>query len=234
MFINNYYSEKDSQILISKQQASDFAKTIADDFNPIHDPDSKNFCVPGDLLFSLILQKYGLSQKMTFTFSGMVGDNVPLNFPTSSAEFSLTDDNEKEYLKVEHQGDVSNDETLIETFSKNYVAFSGKNFPDLIVPLMEEHKVMINPARPLVIYESMSIDLETLDIKQATLELTKTSLTVQGKKAKALLEFSVTSEGKVIGKGLKRLALRGLREFDQESVDGMVNLYKERKATLAP
>ncbi len=234
MFIDNYYSEKNSRILISKQQASNFAKTIADDFNPIHDPDSKNFCVPGDLLFSLILKRYGLSQRMTFTFSGMVGDSVPLHFPTAAAQFAITDDNEKQYLNVEHQGAVSTDKNLIETFSKNYVAFSGKNFPDLIVPLMEKHNVMINPARPLVIYESMSIDLETLDFQQATLELTNTSLTVQGKKGMALLEFCVASEGKVVGRGLKRLALRGLQEFDQESVDGMVKLYKERKATLAP
>lgn len=234
MFIDNYYSEKDSRILISKQQASDFAKTIANDFNPIHDPDSKNFCVPGDLLFSLVLKKYGLSQRMTFIFSGMVGDNVPLHFPAAAEQFSITDDNEKQYLNVEHQGDVSTDENMIAEFAKNYVAFSGHNFPDLIVPLMEEHKVMINPARPLVIYESMSIDLDTLAIKQPSLELTATNLKVQGKKAMAVLEFSVSSEGKVIGKGLKKLALRGLREFDQESVDGMVNLYKERKVTLAP
>ncbi len=96
MFIENFYTEKNARILISKQQASNFAKQIADDFNPIHDPDNKSFCVPGDLLFSLILNKYGLSQKMSFTFSGMVGDNVPLHFPQADNDaFSITDDNDK-------------------------------------------------------------------------------------------------------------------------------------------
>ena len=239
MFIENFFTEKDSRILISKQQASDFAKQIADDFNPIHDPDSKYFCVPGDLLFSLILDKYGLSQQMTFTFSGMVGDNIPLHFPPTSKdsgkdEFSITDDNEKHYLRVEHQGNVSINKEMISEFTKNYVAFSGTNFPDVIVPLMEEHNVMINPDRPLVIYDSMSIDLDTIDIQHPTLEPIGTSLKVQGKKAIALLEFAVKSDGETIGKGLKKLALRGLRDFDQEKVENMVNYYKERKITLAP
>jgi len=123
---------------------------------------------------------------------------------------------------------------MISEFTKNYVAFSGTNFPDVIVPLMEEHNVMINPDRPLVIYDSMSIDLDTIDIQHPTLEPIGTSLKVQGKKAIALLEFAVKSDGETIGKGLKKLALRGLRDFDQEKVENMVNYYKERKITLAP
>ncbi len=237
MFIDNFYTEKDSRILISKEQASTFAKQIADDFNPIHDPGSKYFCVPGDLLFSLILEKYGLSQQMTFTFSGMVGDSVPLHFPETekgSDEFSITDDNEKQYLRVEHSGEISTDKEMIPEFTKNYVAFSGKNFPDVIVPLMAEHNVMINPDRPLVIYDSMSIELDTIDIQHPTLELVGTSLTVQGKKAIALLEFAVKSDGEIIGKGLKKLMLRGLRDYDQDRVEKMVDYYNERKITLAP
>ncbi len=239
MFIENFYTEKDSRILISKQQASNFAKQIADDFNPIHDPDSKYFCVPGDLLFSLILEKYGLSQQMTFTFSGMVGDNIPLHFPenisrTNTDEFSITDDDEKQYLRVEHQGDISTKKEMISEFTKNYVAFSGTNFPDVIVPLMAEHNVMINPDRPLVIYDSMSISLDTVDMQHPTLEPIGSSLKVQGKKAIALLEFAVKSEGKTIGQGLKRLALRGLREFDQERVEKVIDYYNERKINLAP
>ncbi len=233
MFIENFYTEKNARILISKQQASNFAKQIADDFNPIHDPDNKSFCVPGDLLFSLILNKYGLSQKMSFTFSGMVGDNVPLHFPQADNDaFSITDDNDKHYLDVEHSGDISKDQEMISAFTKNYVAFSGTNFPDIIVPLMEEHNVMINPDRPLVIYNNMSIELDTIDIQNPTLELVGTSLTVQGKKAIALLEFAVKSNGETIGKGLKKLMLRGLREYNQEKADNLVEYYKKRKTSL--
>lgn len=234
MFIENFYTEKDARILISKQQASSFAKQIADDFNPIHDADNKYFCVPGDLLFSLILDKYGLSQKMSFTFSGMVGDNVALHFPQADTdEFSLTDDNDKQYLNVEHSGDISKDKEMISEFTKNYVAFSGKNFPDLIVPLMKEHNVMVHPERPLIIYDNMSIELDTVDIQHPTLELATTSLTVQGKKAIALLEFAVKSNGETVGKGIKTLMLRGLRKYDQQKISKMVEDHKERKISLA-
>lgn len=233
MFIEKFYIEKDARFLISKQQASNFAKQIADDFNPLHDPDHKNFCVPGDLLFSLILNKYGLSQKMSFTFSGMVGDNVPLHFPPAdNGEFTITDDNEKHYLDVEHSGSISEDKELISEFTKSYVAFSGKNFPDLIVPLMEEHNVMINPDRPMVVYNNMSIELDTIDIHNPALELVATSLTVQGKKAIVLLEFAVKSNGETVGKGIKKLMLRGLQKYDQEGVNGLVDYYKGRKASL--
>ena len=234
MFIENFYTEKDSRILISKEQASNFAKQIANDFNPLHDSDNKYFCVPGDLLFSLILNKYGLSQKMLFTFSGMVGDNIPLHFPhADNNEFSITDDNDKHYLNVEHSGDISKDEDMISEFAKDYVAFSGTNFPDVIVPLMKEHNVMINPDRPMVIYKNMSIELDTIDIQNPTLEPAGTSLTVQGKKATALLEFAVKSNGKTVGKGLKTLMLRGLQEYDQQKVDKIVDSYNERKVSFA-
>ena len=234
MFIEQFYTEKDSRILISKQQASNFAKQIADDFNPLHDPDNKSFCVPGDLLFSLILNKYGLSQQMSFTFSGMVGDNVPLHFPPADkGEFSITDDNDNHYLDVEHSGDISKDEAMISGFAKNYVAFSGMNFPDLIVPLMEEHDVMINPDRPMVIYNNMSIEFDSIDIQNPILELVGTNLSVQGKKAIALLEFAIKSNGETVGKGLKKLMLRGLLKYDQERVDRLVESFKKRKASFA-
>ena len=47
-----------------------------DDYNPLHDKDAKKFCAPGDLLFSLVLDRYGISERMEFTFAGMVDENV--------------------------------------------------------------------------------------------------------------------------------------------------------------
>ena len=73
MKLRDYYSENDGFIQFSREQASRFAKNVAGDFNPIHDPDSKRFCVPGDLLFACSLANFGLSEKMHVRFSGMVG-----------------------------------------------------------------------------------------------------------------------------------------------------------------
>ena len=81
MFLESYCDVINNKISFSRLQASDFAKQIADEFNPLHDADAKRFCVPGDLLFSLVLEKSGLSQDMGFTFLGMVNYCIELNFP---------------------------------------------------------------------------------------------------------------------------------------------------------
>ena len=230
MFLENFYSLDQGKTLVSPEQASNFAKKVADDFNPIHDPDAKRFCVPGDLLFSLVLSKYGLSQEMCFTFAGMVGKGVPLNFPESDDHrITITDDNEKEYLHIDRKGDVSRDADLIERFVKSYVAFSGHTFPHILVPLMAEHNVMINPARPLIMYESMSVDLDSVDISKPTLELSKTELAVNGKRGDARVTFNVKCGEDIVGKGVKKLVLSGLREFDQSQIDAVVQSYSDHK-----
>ncbi len=105
MFIEQYYSEENQKVNFTRQQASDFAKEIADDFNPIHNVDAKRFCVPGDLLFAVALSKTGLCQKMTFNFSGMVTDSVSLNIPEKvGLETRIVGDNDKEYLNFNVSG----------------------------------------------------------------------------------------------------------------------------------
>jgi len=55
MNLEKYYTLSGSRLSFSRQQASEFAKSVAGDFNPIHNVDSLRFCVPGDLLFSVII-----------------------------------------------------------------------------------------------------------------------------------------------------------------------------------
>lgn len=234
MFLDDYYNKKNDTVCVSPQQASNFAKKVAGDFNPIHDEDAKRFCVPGDLLFALVLNNYGLSQHMNFVFSGMVGDGVELIFPEATAEpITISDSNGKDYLTIERQGDTSTDPELIQNLTRRYVEFSGQTFPHILVPLMAEHKVMINPDRPLVIYESMTINIEQLDITDPQLELTRSSLEVDGKRGKVCLEFCLKSGGSIIGSGKKNMVISGLREFDQASIDLLANNYSERKQAYA-
>lgn len=80
MFLDRFHSVQDGHVVISALQASQFAKEIAGDFNPIHDPDARRFCVPGDLLFAIVLARFGLSENMTFRFRSLLGENVPLKF----------------------------------------------------------------------------------------------------------------------------------------------------------
>lgn len=230
MFLDPFHSKENGFIRISAEQASDFAKGISDDFNPIHDPGSRRFCVPGDLLFALALSNYGISQNMSFRFKGMVGALTPLAFPESNDQhLEIVNDKGKEFLDVERSGEVSHNPDLIEAMIRNYVVFSGHNFPGILVPLMAEHEVMINPARPLVIYEGMSFNLEHLDFSNPELELSEASLQVSGKRGDAELHFNITDAGRPVGTGLKKLVLSGLREYEEPVMQGMCDQYHSRK-----
>ncbi|MGB5446511.1 MAG: DUF3581 family protein, partial [Psychromonas sp.] len=101
MFLAPYYNENGNVVNISAQQASLFAKSKCQDFNPIHDPDSKRFCVPGDLLFALSLCKYGISESMKFEFTGMVGEDAGLLFPQNDdQQIIVTNEQGKSILEI--------------------------------------------------------------------------------------------------------------------------------------
>lgn len=231
MFIQQYCSIEKDDISFTRQQGSDFAKQVADDFNPLHNINAKRFCVPGDLLFSIIVAKAGLHKKMRFNFSGMVSDNITLTFPNKiEGSYNVVDSNDKTYLTVEASDDKTHCPLLINALTKAYVDFSGHTFPDILVKLMTENGVMINPARPMVMYQSMEIVLNQLDITTLSLKLAQTSLKIESKRGDAWLEFDLISDGNVVGHGKKHMLLSGLREYCQDSVDAMINQYKDSKA----
>jgi len=231
MFLDDFYTTSNNKISFTRQQASNFAKQIADDFNPLHNVDAKRFCVPGDLLFSLILTKSGLFQKMDFTFSGMVSNDIHLNFPnTIDAKASVTDDNSKDYMHVNVSGNSTNNEASIEALIRAYVEFSGHTFPHILVKLMEENNTMINPARPMVMYESMSIELESVDFTSVQLIESNSTLIIDGKRGSACLAFDLISNDVKVGHGKKHMLLSGLREYCQDTIDVIVQDYNETKA----
>ncbi|MFI3118599.1 MAG: DUF3581 domain-containing protein [Methylococcaceae bacterium] len=230
MFLKDFYSIYEGNISIAAEQASMFAKEVAHDFNPLHDIDAKRFCVPGDLLFALALEKYGLSQNMHFTFSGMVGHDVLLNFPDTDAGLINVSDNQgKAYLQIERSGNVSRDSALIESFIRDYVAFSGQNFPYVLVPLLAQEKVMFNLNRPLVIYESMTLSFDHLDFQQASVEMLEPKIDVDGKRASAFLHFQIKADGDIVGAGFKKLAISVPSDYEAEPMQAFVDEYLARK-----
>ncbi|MCU7873978.1 MAG: DUF3581 domain-containing protein [Candidatus Thiodiazotropha sp. (ex Lucinoma borealis)] len=229
MVLSNFFSMSGNQVKISRQQASRFAKEIADDFNPLHDTDAKMFCVPGDLLFSVALNRLGLSQHMRFNFSGMVSDNAVIFPDSESSQIDVVDSEGKQYLSILREGDISHDQALINCLSNRYVAFSGKTFPHILVPLMAQQGVMINPSRPLVMYQSMEINLDRLDLSDPHLESTGSSLDVQGKKGTVRLDFRFVEDGVEVGRGAKYMALRGLQSYQDETMQRVVDQYNSYK-----
>ncbi|XOB94550.1 DUF3581 family protein [Pseudomonadota bacterium 24LQ007] len=232
MFSEQFYSVQDGRIVISAPQASYFAKEIAGDFNPIHDPDARRFCVPGDLLFTIVVSRFGLSENMTFKFRNLLGAEVPLEFRESEngEAINVVDEAGKVYLEVTRKGAVTRDEKVIEEFSRCYVAASGKNFPHTLKPLMESHGVMFNPDRPMVMYESMSLALTQLENPHPDLELNNADLEVAGKRGNVTLEYNLQSSGKTVGEVAKRLVLGGLREYCPEAMAGIIEEFYRLKA----
>ena len=234
MNLEEYYNLDGPRLSFTRQQASDFAKKIASDFNSIHDTDSKRFCVPGDLLFAVILRHYGLRQVMGFSFSGMVGDDVSLILPEVNArEISIYDENDRKYLDVSSNGEHTRSAALIESLTRSYVEFSGLTFPQVLVPLMKDNDVMINTERPLVIYDHMRISLDRLDIDSVDLELTDPVFRLYGKRGDVALNFDLLSNGKSIGRGQKKIVLSGLRQYEQARIDELVEAYEGRRRRFA-
>lgn len=230
MFLTPYISRENSKFQFTRQQASHFAKKVAGDFNPIHDEDSKRFCVPGDLLFAALLDKEGISQKMRFEFSGMVNDGVELEVKRNSdSESVVVDDNGKEYLRFSHSGEQSRSAEFIEHVVSNYVQFSGMNFPHIMVPLMQEKQMMINCQRPLVIYESMEVEFSRLDLTHPEVEFSGATFDIEGKRGTVTLNFNFKEDGIVIGKGVKRMVASGLKPYSEEAIDDLVERFNARK-----
>lgn len=231
MFLDPYLSHDGDEVRISAEQGSRFAKQVAGDFNPIHDADSKRFCVPGDLLFALVLSSRGLSRRMGFKFAGMLGADIPLRFVAPAhGQLMVQDAAGKTYLEVTWDGTPDGDPALTEQLVRSYVRFSGRNFPHILVPLMREHGVMINTQRPLVVYESMSFELQRLDLEAPELKLVDSHLEVRGKRGDARLYFALEQGGEPVGKGFKKLVLSGLRDFRQEEIQALVDRYAGWKA----
>ena len=226
MFLDPFYTvDAAGAVRISAAQGSAFAKGIAGDFNPLHDADNPRFCVPGDLLFALVLCRHGLRSRMAFRFAGMAGADTPLDFRPAADGLTVVDAAGKTCLEVSWSGAESRDESLIETLVRRYVAFSGHNFPHILVPLMERHGVMINTDRPLVIYERMSFALDRLDCPDPELALVDSQLQVSGRRGEAALAFAFGQAGEPLGHGAKTLILSGLRDHEPVALQRLVDRY---------
>lgn len=231
VFLDPYFRTDNGYIVISADQGSAFAKEIAGDFNPIHDTDNRRFCVPGDLLFSLALNRYGLSRKMSVHFAGMVSADTPLIFPDHDAGvIDVKDEAGKTYMHVEHSGETLHEPSAVETFTREYVKFSGQNFPYILVPLLREYEVMFNPKRPFVIYERMAFELESAALKSPTLELADRTMNISGRRGDALFQFQVMDQGQIVGTGTKTLIISGLQPYDDALMQEVVDNFNAAKS----
>ena len=226
-----YYRCEQDTVVVSAQQGSGFAKDIAGDHNPIHDVDAPRFCVPGDLLFALIVEHYGLARHMTLTFRGMLRADTPLRFPTApEAAFSIADAAGRDYVGVELGPRMPAPPAVQRGVIEAYVACSGQTFPDLLQPLLEAHQVMFNPDRPLVVYNSMALAFDGPLTATPSLSLTQTHLEVTGKRGDAQFDFDILENGQQIGRCWKKMVVSGLRAYSSADMGAVVARYQARRA----
>jgi hypothetical protein len=231
-FLDPYINIIDEDcISVSAKQGCNFAKNIAGDFNPIHDSDSKRFCVPGDLVFSEAIRRYGLHQSMEFNFLEMLSADSHIRYSNerSKSYQYASNRNEKKVMDIHIGGSQIENNYLADEFTQAYVRFSALSFPTILVPLMKKHHVMINVDRPLIVYKSMSFNIFQTGIDHINIELIESTLEVDGKRGNACFIFSMSSNGSVIGKGMKKLILSGLREFNKEKIKNLTKAYLEKK-----
>lgn len=239
MFLKPFFSivsntSNHYQFQFTRQQASHFAKKIAGDFNPIHDEDSSRFCVPGDLLFAVLLQKEGISEKIRVDFSGMVTEGINLHIAQKNEqEIALVNDNGKEFLHLNRVGAINRDPSFIEHIVTSYVQFSGMNFPHIMVPLMEEQQMMINCQRPLVIYENMEMEFDRLDLLHPEVSFNGATFDITGKRGTVTLNFEFKEDSQVVGRGIKRMIASGLRAYNAQEIEQLVERFRECKIEFA-
>lgn len=231
MNITDYFTMESGELSFDPARASEFAKHVAGDFNPLHDTDNKRFCVPGDLLFSVLMHRYGLHSVVSVQFAGMLDGKSSVKLPAElSGATRIQDGRERDVLVVECSGNKTTDSAFISELTEQYVKFSGETFPGVLQPLMQQHNVMINPTRPLVIYQSMQLTLDVLEGSDLSLEMSEATLAVEGKKGTVQLAFNLSSGSEPIGAGSKSMVLGGLREYDADAMKTVVDDYNALKS----
>lgn len=222
--LSHFFQHENNTLSFNRERASQFAKEVAGDYNPLHDPDAKRFCVPGDLLFAVVLLKYGISQTMQFSFNNMITEKSLITLPEAAATLAFSDGN-KTYMTVNRSGDNNTDPACVESVIKQYVAFSGEAFPHILVPTMSAQNVMINPKRPMVMYQSMSVHFDRTDIKNPILEPLEPIFTYDGKRGSLTLPFNWKDGDELVGKGEKIMIVSGVVDYDKPAMDELIERY---------
>ena len=225
MNLQTYYQQANDSLQFTREKASHFAKDIAGDFNPIHDVEARRFCVPGDLLFAVLLEQHGLFRNMEIEFAGMVTEQSTVLTNKSPGMIRFIDTQDADFIIARHDEQSCGDKAFVNELSQAYVNFSGQTFPHILVPMMREHDVMINPARPIVMYRRMSLSLDTCGGDNISLAYTGAQFEANGKKGEASLFFDIKAGEDTIGTGMKNMLLSGLRPFEQKAIDDVIAEY---------
>jgi hypothetical protein len=230
-WLDDFYNADSDQLWVTADQGSRFAKEIAGDHNPLHDAESSRFCVPGDLLFALIVRRYGLARHFSLSFRGMLRAGTRLSFPSQPAQaFTIADENDRDTVEVQYDRPVTTDPAALLALIEAYVASSGETFPDRLGPLLAEAGVMFNPQRPFLVYDGMALDIQRAPGTDVRVTPADASLAVNGKRADVQFDYRIADGDGALGEASKRMVVSGLRPYDAEAMTAVIAAYHARRA----
>ena len=90
---------------------------------------------------------------------------------------------------------------------------------------MAEQGWMINTLRPLVLYQSMSLEMEYFDFTNLALQQVGAEFKAHGKRAEVRLIFELHDEERRVGRGSKTLIAGGLRPYEDGPMQVLVKNY---------
>ena len=99
----------------------------------------------------------------------------------------------------------------------------------VIVPLMAEQDAMINPKRPMLMYQSMTIELDRLDITSPTLVASEPVFNYEGKRGSITLRFNLIENDEIVGRGEKHMLVSGIQSYDADAMQGLITAYSNSK-----
>jgi acetylornithine deacetylase/succinyl-diaminopimelate desuccinylase-like protein len=75
----------------------------------------------------------------------------------------------------------------------------------------------------------MTLTFKHLDFTNPVLEMLEPNMEVNGKRATAYLHFQIRAGEEIVGSGFKKLAVSGLRDYEEQPLQAFVDEYLARK-----
>ncbi|TOH85620.1 DUF3581 family protein, partial [Vibrio parahaemolyticus] len=76
---------------------------------------------------------------------------------------------------------------------------------------------------------SMEVEFSRLELKHPEVDFTGATFDVEGKRGVVTLNFAFKEDGQEVGTGKKRMVATGLKPYNQESVEDLVERFNTRK-----
>lgn len=193
-----------------------YARNVVKDFNPIHNHLAKNYCVPGDLIFALMVERGGVHGSMRMDFLNRVGKDSEYIFVSGKAGMALLDRGNKVQAQLIGSGDASVCVKCISAVSDAVLSCTSSYFPYKMMRSLRAENLMLSGCRSLVILKSIEVNVSDLHFaSDLTAVFCSSSLRHSGRRGTIDAHFQlVGGNGQVLGQVIKTALIIGIERFN--------------------